>query len=116
MSTIDVGMRLGDAIDPCHLANGFEAVISDECQERRAIPLSRIPRIQTSHARCDKASEWVGGSLQCRRGILETYDGPAWRLISTLCGESATRNLANRSMRIQDVYVGTVPIPRFIKE
>ena len=25
-------MRLGDAIDPCHLANGFEAVISYECQ------------------------------------------------------------------------------------
>ena len=22
------------------------------------------------HARCYKASEWVGGSLQCRRGIL----------------------------------------------
>ena len=63
-------MRLGDAIDPCHLANGFEAVISYECQERRAIPLSRIPRIQTSHARCDKASELVGGSLQCRRGML----------------------------------------------
>jgi hypothetical protein len=120
-------MRLGDAIDPCHLANGFEAVISYECQERRANPLSRIPRIQTSHARCDKASELVGGSLQCRRGMLvilwmslvdvavETYDGPAWRLISTLCGESATRNLANRSMRIQDVYVGAVPIPQFIK-
>ena len=35
-----------------------------------AIPLSRIPRIQTSHARCDKASEVVGGSLQCRRGLL----------------------------------------------
>jgi len=60
-------------------------------------------------ARCYKASEWVGGSSQCRRGILvilwmslvdvavETYDGPAWRLISTLCGESATRNLARRS-------------------
>ena len=47
---------------------------------------------------------------------METYDGPAWRLISTLCGESATRNLANHSMRIQDVYVGTVPIPLFIKE
>ena len=45
---------------------------------------------------------------------METYDGPAWRLISTLCGESATRNLANHSMRIQDVYVGTVPIRRFI--
>ena len=27
MSMIDVGMRLGDAIDPFHLANGFEAVI-----------------------------------------------------------------------------------------
>ena len=47
---------------------------------------------------------------------METYDGPAWRLISTLCGESATRNLANHSMRIQDLYVGTVPIPWFIKE
>jgi len=48
--------------------------------------------------------------------VVETYDGPAWRLISTLCGESATRNLANRSMRIQDVYVGAVPIPQFIKK
>ena len=127
MSTIDVGMRLGDAIDPFQLANGFEAVIGYECQER-SNPLSLTRTIHTSHARCDKASEWVGGSLQCRRGILvilwmslvdvvvETYDGPAWRLISTLCGESATRNLANHSMRIQDVYVGTVPIPRFIKE
>ena len=47
---------------------------------------------------------------------VETYDGPAWRLISTLCGESATRNLANHSMRIQDVYVGTVPIPQFIQK
>ena len=47
---------------------------------------------------------------------VETYDGPAWRLISTLCGESATRNLANRSMHIQDLYVGPFPIPRFIKE
>jgi hypothetical protein len=26
--------------------------------------------MHTSHARCYKASEWVGGSLQCRRGIL----------------------------------------------
>ena len=51
---------------------------------------------------------------QCHRS-LETYNGPAWRLISTLCGELATRNLANHSMRIQDVYVRTVPIPRFIK-
>jgi hypothetical protein len=37
MSIIDVGMRLGDAIDPCHLANGFEAVIGYECQERSAV-------------------------------------------------------------------------------
>jgi hypothetical protein len=93
-----------------------------------AITPSLTPTMHIIHARCYKASEWVGGSLQCRRGILvilwmslvdvvvETYDGPAWRLISTLCGESATRNLANHSMRIQDVYVGTVPIPRFIKE
>ena len=36
MSTIDVGVRLGDAIDPFQLANGFEAVtvIGYECQER----------------------------------------------------------------------------------
>ena len=27
MSTIDVGMRLGDAIDPFQLVNGFEVVI-----------------------------------------------------------------------------------------
>jgi len=38
MRTIFVGLRLarGDAIDPFHLANGFEAVIGPgyECQER----------------------------------------------------------------------------------
>ena len=71
-------MRLGDAIDPCHLANGFEAVISYECQERRANPLSRIPRIQTSHARCDKASELVGGSLQC---IGDLVDAAVWGIV-----------------------------------
>ena len=35
-------MRLGDAIDPCHLANGFEAVISYECQERSDPPFAHI--------------------------------------------------------------------------
>ena len=40
MSTIDVRMRLGDAIDPFHLANGFEAVIGYECQERSNPPFS----------------------------------------------------------------------------
>ena len=69
MNTMDVRVRLGDAIDPCHLANGFEAVIGYECQER-SIPLSLTPTIQTIHAICDKVSEWVGGSLQCKRGIL----------------------------------------------
>jgi hypothetical protein len=39
MSTLDVGMRLGDAIDPFQLANGFEAVIGYECQERSNPPL-----------------------------------------------------------------------------
>ena len=35
-----------------------------------ANPPSLTPTMHTSHARCYKASEWVGGSLQCRRGIL----------------------------------------------
>ena len=81
VNTMDVRMRLGDAIDPCHLANGVEAVIGYECQER-SNPLSLTPMIHTSHARCDKASEWVGGSfpvrnsfgdlvdVECKRGIL----------------------------------------------
>ena len=66
---MDVRMRLGDAIDPFHLANGFEAVIGYEYQER-SNPLSLTRTIHTSHARCDKASEWVGGSLRCKLGIL----------------------------------------------
>ena len=69
MSTIDIGLRLGDTIDPFHLANGFEAVIRYECQER-SNPPSLTPTMHIIHARCYKASEWVGGSLQCRRGIL----------------------------------------------
>ena len=31
MGTINVGLRQGDAIDPFHLENGFEAVIGYEC-------------------------------------------------------------------------------------
>ena len=68
MSTIDVGMRLGDAIDPCHLANGVEAVIGYECQER-SNPLSLTPTIHAIHARCDKSSEWVGGSFPVRNSF-----------------------------------------------
>ena len=40
MRIIDVGVRLGDAIDPFQLANGFEAVIGYECQERSNPPFS----------------------------------------------------------------------------
>ena len=53
MSTIDVGLRLGDAIDPFHLANGFEAVIGYECQERSNHPFSH--------------SYNAGKVLQCRQ-------------------------------------------------
>jgi len=63
MSTIDVRMRLGDAIDPFYLANGFEAVIGYEWQERSNHPFSHSYDAY-------KSCEWVGGSLQCRRGIL----------------------------------------------
>ena len=35
-----------------------------------AITLSLTPTMHIIHARCYKASEWVGGSLLCRRGIL----------------------------------------------
>ena len=40
MRTIFVGLRLGDTIDPFHLANGFEDVIGYECQERSNHPFS----------------------------------------------------------------------------
>ena len=39
VSTMDVRVRMGDAIDPFQLANGFEAVIGYECQERSNPPL-----------------------------------------------------------------------------
>ena len=40
VSTMDVRVRMGDAIDPFQLANGFEAVIGYECQERSNHPFS----------------------------------------------------------------------------
>ena len=42
MSIMNVRMRLGDAIDPFQLVNGFEAVIGYECQERSNPPLSHL--------------------------------------------------------------------------
>ena len=65
MNTMDVSMRLGDAIDPCHLATDLKPLSVTDAKNG-AIPLSLTSTIQTIHAGCDKASEWLGGSLQCR--------------------------------------------------
>jgi len=56
-------LRQGDAIDPFHLANGFEAVIGYECQERSNHPFSH--------------SYNAGKVLQCRQvgaGNMERYN------------------------------------------
>jgi len=42
VSTMDVRVRMGDTIDPFQLANGFEAVIGYECQERSNPPVSHL--------------------------------------------------------------------------
>ncbi len=42
VGTMDVRVRMGDATDPFQLANGFEAVIGYECQERSNPPLSHL--------------------------------------------------------------------------
>ena len=66
--TMDVRVNMGDTIDPFQLANGFETVIGYGYQER-SIPLCFTWTIQTSHARCDKASELVGGSFPVRNSF-----------------------------------------------
>ena len=50
-----------------------------------ALTLSLILTMHISHARCDEASEWVGGSLQCRRGMVvqARYLGD---LVDVACG------------------------------
>jgi len=56
-------LRQGDAIDPFHLANGFEAVIGYECQERSNHPFSH--------------SYNAGEVLQCRQvgaGNMKRYN------------------------------------------
>ena len=40
--TMDVRVNMGDTIDPFQLANGSEAVIGYECQERSNPPLSHL--------------------------------------------------------------------------
>ena len=47
----------------------------------------------TPFSKCYNADRWVRCGMG--GGRMETYDGPAWRLISTLCGESATRSLGS---------------------
>ena len=56
--------------------------------------------------------------LQCRQGRTRMDEGAArctMHAVVVLCF-GCWQGLANRSMRIQDLYVGPVPIPRFIKE
>ena len=64
VNTMDVRMRLGDAIDPCHLANGFEAVIGYGCQERSNPPFSHTRRYrQYMQFVTKQVSGWGGVSL-----------------------------------------------------
>jgi len=98
VSTMDVRVRMGDAIDPFQLANGFEAVIGYECQER-SNPLSLMLTIQTIHARCDRASECVGGSFPVRNSFA-SYGAS----LAELFGESANRSLMIRTP-VQHLYL-----------
>ena len=60
MSMIDVGMRLGDTIDPFHLANGFEAVIGYECRTEQSPLLSLLRCIQYMQGVTKQVSGWGG--------------------------------------------------------
>ena len=56
--------------------------------------------------------------LQCRQGRTRMDEGEAMctvHAVVVLC-VGYWQSLANRSMRIQDLYVGAVPIPQFIKK
>ena len=63
MSTIDVGMRLGDAIDPFQLVNGFEVVIGYECQERSNHPFSHS--YDAHNGVTKQVSAWGGSERVC---------------------------------------------------
>jgi len=69
MSIIHVRMRLGDAIDHVIWQTDLKP-LSGTNAKNGAITPSLILTIHTIHAICYKASEWVGGSLRCRRGLL----------------------------------------------
>ena len=64
VNTMDVRMRLGDAIDPCQLANGVEAVIGYECQGTEQSPfLSHRRYRQYMQGVTKQVSGWGGVSL-----------------------------------------------------
>ena len=88
-------------------------------------PLSLVFRTEDVWQRCNQfieTSEFLIGVspslLQCRQGRTRMDEGSArctMHAVVVLCF-GCWQGLANRSMRIQDLYVGPVPIPRFIKE
>ena len=59
---MDVRVRMGDAIDPFQLANGFEAVIGYECQERSNPPFSHS--YDTYNTFKVLQSKWVSGKAR----------------------------------------------------
>jgi len=66
---MDVRVRMGDTIDPFQLANGFEAVIGYECQERATIPFVSLGRcIQVMQGVTKQVSGW-GGSFPVRNSF-----------------------------------------------
>ncbi len=79
-------MRQGDAIDPFHLGNGFEAVIGYECQERSNHPFSQR-RYNAGVAGQGVAMQVSGCGGEWGGGRMETYDGPAFTRLS-LCRSS----------------------------
>jgi hypothetical protein len=46
-------------------------------------------------------------------GRMETYDGPARRLTSTLCGESATRSFVRASRGQHSFLLGCRDVPQY---
>ena len=75
MRTIDVGLRLGDTINPFHLANCFE-VLSGTNAKNGAIPPSLTPTMHTIHAQ--GVTKQVSGSLS---GTLLRVTGPLPSLV-----------------------------------
>ena len=116
MRTIDVGLRLGDAIDPFHLANGFEAVIGYECQERSNHPLSHsYDAYNTCKVFTKQVSGWGGsfpgsslsGTLcELRDLSRHSYFGPR------TCGRGITSRSSRRVSPSHPHNAGREGLPR----